>query len=69
MKRGELIIALEQIINQLADIVIALKELPAKGAPPSEEKCPIHNVPWRKYSFGWAHPPVKEGEKWCKKQN
>ena len=69
MKRGELIIALEKVINQLADIVIALKELPAKEAPPDGGKCPIHNVPWKKYPFGWAHPPAKAGEKWCKKPN
>ena len=68
MKRGELITALNQIISQLTDIVTALEEWNRPPASGDAGMCPIHKVPWQQYKFGWAHPPTKAGENWCKKE-
>jgi len=67
VKQGELIAALGQVVNQLTDIITALKDTPESSAPEDGGMCPIHNVPWQKYKWGWAHPPTKPGEKWCRK--
>jgi len=67
VKRGELIAALNQVVSQLTDIVTALEEWNQPPASSDAGKCPIHNVPWKKYKWGWSHPPAKAGEKWCNK--
>jgi len=68
VKRGELITALDQVVSQLTDIITALGEAPEPPVPKDDNMCSIHGVPWQKYKFGWAHPPTKAGEKWCKKE-
>ncbi len=68
MKQGELIEALNQVQSQLADIVAALKDQREPAARADDTICPVHGVPWQKYKWGWAHPPTKAGEKWCKKE-
>ena len=68
MKHGELITALNRLNSQLVDIIAALGETPTSETPPDAGMCPIHHVPWRKYNWGWAHPPTKAGEKWCRRE-
>ena len=68
MNRGELIAALNQVVSQLTDIITALKDQRPPTARAADTICPIHGVPWQKYKFGWAHPPTKAGEKWCKRK-
>ncbi len=67
MNRGEVIAALNQVLSQLTDIITALKDQTEPPAPTDAGMCQIHNVPWKHYKFGWAHPPTKAGEKWCHK--
>lgn len=69
VKRDEIITVLDGIVAQLMDLIAKLKQLPLPESHTDNTMCPIHNVPWKKYKFGWAHPPVKPGDKWCKKGN
>jgi hypothetical protein len=67
MTRAQALALLTQIIGELNNLKAGLLGQPAAPGPGNLGVCPVHNVPWKKYNFGLAHPPAVTGEKWCRK--
>ncbi len=68
LTREQAVARIELIIEELTLIMDQLKAPPAAAKIADPLRCPVHNVPWTKTTYGLAHKLNDGSGKWCHKE-